>query len=258
VRADAAGHILQSPAALVVAHPGHELRLFRWLELEHPTVFILTDGSGRSGESRLASSLAVLDAAGCGAGSIMGRFTDRAIYQAMMERDVDAVARATEELSNGLASGGFRSVVADALELYNPTHDLCSVMASLAVRRAVRITGRNIDRFAFPVVGAPGEGRTIVLDDDAFRRKLEMAHRFDDLAVDIDELTARLGADGLRTESFFRVDPSAPLPIDLPIKPYFEQRGEEQVATGKYATVLRYREHFLPFVNALAAAVGRP
>ncbi|CAN7202316.1 hypothetical protein LJR219_000551 [Phenylobacterium sp. LjRoot219] len=37
--------------ALAVAHPGHELRLAKWVELTRPTVFILTSGS-RSGDDR--------------------------------------------------------------------------------------------------------------------------------------------------------------------------------------------------------------
>lgn len=31
-------------AALVVAHPGHELRVYGWLEQARPRVFVLTDG----------------------------------------------------------------------------------------------------------------------------------------------------------------------------------------------------------------------
>jgi hypothetical protein len=33
-------------AALVIAHPGHELRALHWLRLSRPCVFVLTDGSG--------------------------------------------------------------------------------------------------------------------------------------------------------------------------------------------------------------------
>src|SRR5437762_4051364 len=108
------------PAALVVAHPGHELRLFRWLELDHPTVFVLTDGSGRSGHSRVSSTLNVLEATGCSAGSIMGRFNDREIYRAILENDVSLIAAATTELVEALIAGEFCTVVADALEFYNP------------------------------------------------------------------------------------------------------------------------------------------
>jgi len=234
--------LLPSPAALVVAHPGHELRLFHWLELDRPAVFVLTDGSGRSGRPRVESTRAVLAATGCAEGSVMGRFTDAEIYRAIMERDVRAIAEVTRELREAL--GGFRSVVFDAMELYNPTHDLCHVVAGLAAPPFA-------ERYAYAVVEAPGEGITLTLDDEAFQRKMAMAHRYGDLATDIDELTSRIGVDALRREVFF--PPSRPEEK----KPYYETRGEEQVGAGKYRSVLRYREHFVPFVEELTEITAR-
>ena len=231
-------HLLPSPAALVVAHPGHELRLFHWLELDRPAVFVLTDGSGRSGRSRVESTRAVLAATECAEGSVMGRFTDAEVYRAIMERDVRGIAEVTRELRVALAD--FRTVVFDAMELYNPTHDLCHVMARLAAPASA-------EQFSYAVVAAPGEGITNTLDDEAFARKMAMAHRYEELAIDIDELTSRIGTDALRRELFFR--PTVPEEQ----KPYYETRGEEQVRAGKYRSVLRYREHFLPFVAALTA-----
>ena len=169
----------------------------------------------------------------------MGRFSDAEVYRAMLEGDVRAIAEVTRELRDALAS--FRTVVFDAMELYNPTHDLCQVMARLA-------TPATAGQYAYAVVESPGEGITLALDDDAFERKIAMAHRYGDLAVDIDELTSRIGADALRREVFF--PPSQPDEK----KPYYETRGEEQVRAGKYRSVLRYHEHFLPFVQALTAA----
>lgn len=186
----------------------------------------------------------------------MGQFTDAEVYRAIVAGDVEMIAGVTLKLANAIAEGGFRSAVSDAVECYNPTHDLCWVMTNLAARRASRMTGRAIERFAYAVVAEPGEGMTIALDDDAFRRKMEMASRYEDLAVDVAELTARVGLDGLRREVFSPVDPRVSLPEELSDKPYFERRGEEQVAAGKYASVLRYREHFVPFVKALIAAVA--
>lgn len=169
----------------------------------------------------------------------MGTFTDAQVYRAIMERDVRCVAAVTRELRNALAR--FRTIVFDAIELYNPTHDLCHLMSRLAAPAAA-------EQFSYAVVEAPGDGITLALDDDAFARKMAVAHRYEDLAVDIDELTSRLGAEALRREVFSR--PSVPDEK----KPYYETRGEEQVRAGKYASVLRYREHFLPFIEALAAA----
>ena len=50
--------------ALIIGHPGHELRVFHWLEITRPAVFVITDGSGRSGRSRLPSTTRILDQVG--------------------------------------------------------------------------------------------------------------------------------------------------------------------------------------------------
>lgn len=90
-------------AALVVGHPGHELRVHGWLELTAPLTFVLTDGSGRTGQSRLASTTTVLEAAGARRGSIYGRVTDREIYAAILDHDFVFFTDLAEELAEALA-----------------------------------------------------------------------------------------------------------------------------------------------------------
>jgi hypothetical protein len=55
MRTDFAGRRIagEMRAALVTAHPGHELCLYGWLKRARPCVFIFTDGSGSTGEPRL-------------------------------------------------------------------------------------------------------------------------------------------------------------------------------------------------------------
>src|SRR5687767_12919049 len=72
-------------AALIVAHPGHELRVYHWMETNRPLYFCITDGSGREGQSRMDSTSKLLKKAGATPGSIYGRFTDREIYQFLLE-----------------------------------------------------------------------------------------------------------------------------------------------------------------------------
>src|SRR5256885_1892784 len=48
-------------AAVVVAHPGHELRVHGFLCAFRPLLLVLTDGSGRGGASRLPSTSALLE-----------------------------------------------------------------------------------------------------------------------------------------------------------------------------------------------------
>ena len=57
---------------LFIAHPGHELRVHGWLEAMAPEVWILTDGSGHSGRSRIDSTTRVLEPTGAVPGPVYG------------------------------------------------------------------------------------------------------------------------------------------------------------------------------------------
>src|SRR3954452_6829734 len=81
---NAGSSVSSTRALLIVGHPGHELRVYGWLAATRPIVHVLTDGSGREGKSRIASTTAVLDAVGATPGSIYGRMSDAVIYRAIL------------------------------------------------------------------------------------------------------------------------------------------------------------------------------
>lgn len=246
--------MIPSPAALVVAHPGHELRLYHWLEIARPLVFVITDGSG-SGRSRIHSTIEVLGTSGCTAGSIMAAFTDHEIYRMMLNGSVDPVVAMTLDLADSLIEHDIRSVVADACEWYNPTHDLCSAMASLAAERAGLATGRRMARYEYAVTEASsGAGETLELDDAALARKIAAAQRCEALNLEVESLIARIGVDALRREVLRPVATAVGSPKPAS-KPFYETHGEKRVAAGQYRSVIRYEQHFRPFVEKLIAAV---
>ena len=90
-------------AALVIAHPGHELRVHGWLEQARPEVFVLTDGSGHTGRSRLASTSRLLARAGARPGCIYARLTDRDLYATLLDGQLDVFVRLAVELGEALA-----------------------------------------------------------------------------------------------------------------------------------------------------------
>ena len=242
-------------AALVVGHPGHELRLFHWLEHARPMVSVITDGSG-SGRSRIAASFELITASGSTPGPVMGAFTDAGIYDAMMQRDIAPVAAVTESIAGALIEQRTGLVVADSFEFYNPTHDLSSVIATLAAARAQAATGVPVQRYDYALT-TPASGEGIVLDLQAadVERKIAAACRFDNLAAEVHHLLARFGRQEIAREILRPVS----MGIDLPVparKPHYEVHGEGRVASGRYPAVLRYEEHFVPFVRALAAEFG--
>src|SRR5688572_13191565 len=141
---------------LVVAHPGHELRLHGWLEQARPEVWVLTDGSGRGAVSRVPSTRRVLAAARATLGPVFGPWSDREAYRILLEGDVDAVGAVVDELAEALRNPEVARVAGDAFEGFNPIHDLCRLVIDLAVVVAAEARGRALPSFEFPLEAAPG------------------------------------------------------------------------------------------------------
>ncbi|HYP54253.1 MAG TPA: hypothetical protein VEQ42_11965 [Pyrinomonadaceae bacterium] len=275
-------------AALVVAHPGHELRVYGWLEQERPRVYVLTDGSGRSQQSRAASTDVVLDATGATRGRVFARLTDAALYAAILDRDFRLFTDLADELADALVRDETQTVAGDAAEGYNPAHDACRLLIDAAVELARGASGTWIDNFEFTLVGRPDEcaeesrplARWLRLDDETFARKLLAARNYPELAAEVEAALAGVGSAGLRAHpdlaaasgltnagaggESFRVECLRPASSGARIgrgfegKPFYEQYGERQVEAGHYPRVLRYREHMLPLAEALRSHVGRP
>ncbi|HXD33837.1 MAG TPA: hypothetical protein VN643_22145 [Pyrinomonadaceae bacterium] len=242
-------------AALVIAHPGHELRVYHWLETTRPLVFVLTDGSGRSGISRLSSTTRLLDRVGARAGSIYGRITDADAYSALLERDFEKFTSLARELASQLRDREIELVAGDALEGYNPTHDVCRLIINTAVNLANKSGGRQIGNFDFPLTGAPDVADQngcvkLQLDDEAFQRKMSAARGYAELDAEVDAAIRKNRLEAFKSECLRPV--IATEAVDLNEKPYYERYGEEQVAAGHYSHVIRYREHFGPLVEAMA------
>ena len=119
-------------SALVITHPGHELRIHHWLELAKPEVCVLTDGSGRTQTSRLGSTTRVLSRTGATPGPIYGRYSDAEIYAAVKNGDSKVCTGLADELAVWIMDGGFDQVVGDAIEWYNTSHDICCYLISCA------------------------------------------------------------------------------------------------------------------------------
>src|ERR1043166_4767236 len=84
-------------AALVIAHPGHELRIHHWLRDTKPQVFVWADGSGHTDRSRLGRTTALLAAVGASEGPLFGRLTDRQLYRGILGPDGDIFAALSQE-----------------------------------------------------------------------------------------------------------------------------------------------------------------
>src|SRR5689334_11802051 len=75
-------------AAIVVGHPGHELKVFGWVSEHRPRIYVFTDGSGQNGMSRLPATANLVSELGAERGEIFGAAADTRIYRAILDRDL--------------------------------------------------------------------------------------------------------------------------------------------------------------------------
>lgn len=241
---------------LVVAHPGHELRIHAWVAAVRPVVLILTDGSGNTGKPRIDSSRRLLDSLGAAPGRIFGVLSDREVYAALMRGDLKTFTNLAVQVSTELVEADAQLVVADEAEGYNPAHDVCRLVVNAAVGM-FRRSGAGIQSLEFPLVGPPRRKKggepavSIGLSSEEWDRKMKDAFAYEELAFEVEEVRRTIGLPSLRREILY---PAMEGPLDglePDAKPYYEMFGEKRVSEGVYKTVLRRSQHVLPVARAL-------
>ena len=247
-------------AALVIAHPGHELRLHHWLERARPLAFILTDGSGHTDRSRIRSTSAALARAGARQGPIYGALSDRDLYQAVLAGRRETFARLVDALALALQRENVDYVVGDAVEGFNPGHDICRLLLNAALMRIGPVGGDRPRNLEFAVNGppeCPAEDRAdaivLALDDDAYRRKIEALRAYPEMAAEAERLLGDHGEAAFRTECLRPVHYGLEIASRFAHPCFYESYGEKQVAAGFYGQVIRFREHIAPLASYLGA-----
>lgn len=222
-----------------------------------PRVCALTDGSGHHACSRLGETAALLRDAGATAADIFGRFTDREMYAAILDRDTTLVESLVSELAEELTENRISLVVADAMEGFNPIHDLCRMIAGAACERA-----GGVAHYEYPIYGGPAafdaveDALIMDLDDRAFAKKLEKARELAQIIPDVYEMLERFGEAAFRRESFHRIADWTAYPWSEDERPLYEHIGEERVARHYYERVIRYADHMQPLLDHLRARVS--
>jgi len=249
-------------AAMFVAHPGHVLRAFHWMEIAKPVVFVMTDGSGPDQPARLPSTTTLLDKVGARQGAIYGRWTDAQVYEAILNRDGGRFVAATREFADALVAEEVDYVVGDAAEGYQCTHELCRYVVNSAIALVEKETGRRIANYGFLLFGPPDacpeelRDRAIRVDlgAAAMDRKIAAAESYSpDFTHEVTQQVEKYGREPFKVEYLLPVDADRDYNVT---KPLYEVYGELQVISGKYKNVIRYSDHFEPLVDELRARLG--
>lgn len=238
---------------LIAAHPGHEGLLYGWLELAKPHVFILSDGSGVTGKSRLEYSRTLIRAAAALEGVVFGGCSDRRWYQSMLEGDINLFTSCQDEIFAAAAANKIRMIVTDPVEFYNPLHDLANAMAHGVAERLSEQKDSQTHVWTYEIVRSrrhDADSLKIRLDKEQSARKLSAAESYSPLSSEVREFEEQLHADN---ERLFADDAYFDWPIELGFEPYYEEVGRKRTLQGKYEKVITYREHVRPIALSIGA-----
>lgn len=241
-------------AAVVVAHPGHELVVHRWMELHRPLYFCLTEGSGGAGSARIGSTDRLLQRIGATRGPIHGRFSDKEAYRLLLDGRADVFVALVHELAESLDGADVTSVAGDAMEGFNPVHDVCRALIDAAVALIATRRGRVLRNYEFSLHDGAGTDALVVdLDPQALDRKIAAAREYPEMRDEVDAALARAGVAAFSSERLGLSSRLAKMSEFAVTPPPYEGYGERRVGEGRYREVIRYRQHVLPILTALEA-----
>jgi hypothetical protein len=223
----------------------------------HPVVAVITDGSGGGGQARLALTRGVCLEAGATIAPSFGVATDKDVYRAVLAGDTGFFVTLSDTLARTLVDAQIDAVAGDAIEGYNPTHDLCRMVIDRAVRLANR--ERPVANYAFAVVGSAkprgcADEVVVRLDGPEVEAKLGVCRRYAEAAggtlfAEVAAMLRDFDPDEFTYESLAPVVTRAAVAG----KPFYETYGEQQVEAGRYDVVIRYDRHVAPIERALDA-----
>lgn len=244
-------------SALLLSHPGHELRLHGFVERARPLVWVVTDGSGRQAAKRTRSSAAVIRSVGARAGAVFGRMSDRELYAAVRGGELALFIALAQEIADALVSQAIVRLVSDAPEHRILAHDLIAAVADAAVALAER-RGHAVAHYDFPLHAAPEtcpphaleRAVRVELDDEALARKRSAAERYPEIAGEVAHDRLQHGDRAFRVELLRPV--GRPFARIRPLgSPPWQLHGEELVRAGVYPEAIRYDRHVAPIVDGL-------
>ncbi|PYR76252.1 MAG: hypothetical protein DMF86_12875 [Acidobacteria bacterium] len=249
-------------SAVIVAHPGHELMIYHWIERHRPLYCCLTDGSGGRAVSRVASTTRLLEGAGAVRGPICGRYSDKQIYRLLLDKQVHAFVGLMSELAEALSAAGVECVAGDATEGFNPVHDVCRILIDGAVAMVRRQTRRQLRNYEFVLDSAPGgaaasptDGAEVLrLDGAALERKIAAALGYPEMRAEVEAAVARFGRQAFAVEVLKPAGVTSPGARFEHEPPTYERHGQMRVNEGLYSEIITYGDHVRPVLRAVEDA----
>jgi len=246
----------------VFSHPNHELAVFGFVQRFRPTLLFLTDGGGERRVAETRAGLASIGAAG--RARFLGH-SEAALYDALLHRDVAFCRSLAGEIAAAIDALQPDSIHCDAVEFYNPVHDLTLplVLAALALDTATRLVyempliyQRAGDAEAYAIQRLPPsqQAQRIELrlrDDELAAKRQALADGYGQLKAQLDAIQD-LPDSHIACEEMRQFTGALPRPDGERVVRY-EWRGRLLRDRGLVEQVITYADHYRPLAAALGA-----
>lgn len=256
-----------APTVAVFSHPNHELAIFGFLQAFAPSLVYLTDGGG---ENRLEQTRQGLQRIGLKERATFLNYTESSFYEGLLDRDTAFYAEVASRLGQVLETLHPAQVLCDAVEFYNPVHDLSLPLVRAALRGAP-----GISVFEVPLVyETPSKAETCEIQH-ATPDRSAAAISFDLPAEHLDaKIRARDEVYTLLTDQLpiilaiprqrLAMETIVPAPSEVPGPDDFramryERRAQLLLERGEIERKITYLDHYMPVAASLVAGLeSRP
>ncbi len=250
---------------VVMSHPNHEAAIFGIVQGLRPNLVILTDGGG---EPRPSQSRQALDRMGLLGHATFLDFRESDFYAALLDRDLGYFRSVIVRLRTEIEAFEPEQVICDAVEFYNPVHDLSLpiVRAALGERSGVPVfeapliyqksgSPESYELQRFPISRRAGQIE-FRLSDEALADKLRARDEiYESLRRQIGPLLAGLPAGYFASEVIGPAGGGLGEPgPDQTLR--YDWRGKLLLERGMVKRAITRAEHYLPLATAILASAG--
>ncbi|HEX7517374.1 MAG TPA: hypothetical protein VF345_08825 [Chthoniobacterales bacterium] len=248
---------------MIFGHPAHELALFGLLQRYRPAVVVITDGGAAE---RIEQSRRGLHFIGLADRVQYLGFSESSFYDALLDRDYEFFFNVARAVQAAIERVQPEQIFCDAVEFYNPVHDVTLPI----VKRAARVLPRAKlfevplvyqlpgpdEHYAVQRVPAALQERRLAYQilEEELRKKI---HARDQIYLNLRE---QLGPDFLGLPDAYLQREEIALagdPLGEPASTGREMRYEWRARALQEARVIKevitYREHFRPVAESLIA-----
>jgi hypothetical protein len=243
--------------ALIIGHPGHELRAFKFIKEFKPDVFIITNGSGSNNLSRINNSIKIIESLGAKYINLFDPFPDKIIYQLIREVNVTEIYKVKKILYDEIINKKYDMIIGDSIEGFNPTHDLCRYIINSIVKDSYTKANIEILNYSFDLDKAPNEisaNNSMILfelNELELEQKINAAINYPELKFEVEKVLKLFSKEAFKHEYYSKVsDPDIIINWENS-SPQYEKYGKERVNNGLYTEVIEFEKHMKPIAYSL-------